>query len=169
MLMARQADEFTMNNHRTDNTSIPDNNSQAQDAARTTDMPFTGTPAAFKERCAAFLVVLCNDKDMEKAARYLAPDCVLIHEDHPPVKGPKAFIEVWQKNLMGMPDYHKDIKDMVVEMEARDQGEAQVCFYSQIIGIVVALHLNRRLWQFTALNSWTGGLSIGSNSWKHCT
>jgi hypothetical protein len=29
---------------------------------------------------------------------------------------------------------------------------------------VVALHLNRRLWQFTALNSWTGGLSIGSNS-----
>jgi Tn3 transposase DDE domain len=33
----------------------------------------------------------------------------------------------------------------------------------------VALHLNRRLWQFTALNSWTGGLSIGSNSWKHCT
>ena len=35
--------------------------------------------------------------------------------------------------------------------------------------LAVALHLNRRLWQFTALNSWTGGLSIGSNSWKHCT
>ena len=27
----------------------------------------------------------------------------------------------------------------------------------------VALYLNRRLWPFTALNSWTGGLSIGSN------
>src|SRR5271166_1440618 len=33
----------------------------------------------------------------------------------------------------------------------------------------VALYLNRRLWPFTALNSWTGGLSIGLNSWKHCT
>ncbi len=33
----------------------------------------------------------------------------------------------------------------------------------------VALYLNRRLWSFTALNSWTGGLSIGLNSWKHCT
>ena len=35
--------------------------------------------------------------------------------------------------------------------------------------LVVALYLNRRLWPFTALNSWTGGLSIGLNSWKHCT
>ena len=33
----------------------------------------------------------------------------------------------------------------------------------------VALYLNRRLWLFTALNSWTGGLSIGLDSWKHCT
>ena len=33
----------------------------------------------------------------------------------------------------------------------------------------VALYLNRRLWPFTALNSWTGGLSIGLHSWKHCT
>jgi hypothetical protein len=33
----------------------------------------------------------------------------------------------------------------------------------------VALYLNRRLWRFTALNSWTGGLSVGLNSWKHCT
>jgi TnpA family transposase len=29
----------------------------------------------------------------------------------------------------------------------------------------VALHLNRRLWPFTALNSWTGGVSTGCNSW----
>jgi len=34
---------------------------------------------------------------------------------------------------------------------------------------LVALYLNRRLWPFTALNSWTEGLSIGLNSWKHCT
>jgi hypothetical protein len=33
----------------------------------------------------------------------------------------------------------------------------------------VALYLNRRLWPFTALNSWTGGLSVGLNSWKNCT
>jgi hypothetical protein len=30
---------------------------------------------------------------------------------------------------------------------------------------VVALHLNRRLWPFTALNSWTGSLSSGFKSW----
>jgi hypothetical protein len=29
----------------------------------------------------------------------------------------------------------------------------------------VALYLNRRLWPFTALNSWTGSLSTGFNSW----
>src|SRR5262245_35883081 len=29
----------------------------------------------------------------------------------------------------------------------------------------VALYLNRRLWSFTALNSWTGSQSIGFNSW----
>jgi hypothetical protein len=28
-----------------------------------------------------------------------------------------------------------------------------------------ALYLNRRLWPFTALNSWTGGVSTGCNSW----
>jgi hypothetical protein len=40
---------------------------------------------------------------------------------HPPAKGPKAFIEVCQKNLIGMHDYYqKNIKDMVVEMEAGD-------------------------------------------------
>ena len=31
--------------------------------------------------------------------------------------------------------------------------------------VVVALHLNRRLWPFTALNSWTGSLSTGFKSW----
>ena len=125
-----------MSNHPADDTSTAANPRPAQPQAATPDTPFTGTPAAFKERCATFLVVLCNDKDMEKAARYLAPDCVLIHEDHPPVKGPKAFIDVWQKNLAGMPDYHKDIKDMVVEMEAGDQRIARVWVYSQITGIV---------------------------------
>jgi hypothetical protein len=29
----------------------------------------------------------------------------------------------------------------------------------------VALYLNRRLRPFTALNSWTGGISTGCNSW----
>jgi hypothetical protein len=32
-------------------------------------------------------------------------------------------------------------------------------------GQKVALHLNRRLWSFTALNSWTGSLSTGFKSW----
>ncbi len=125
-----------MSNHPTENalggkgTSLPGGKSNA------TNAPFNGTPAAFKERCTTFLVVLCNDKDMEKASSYLAPDCVLIHEDHPPVKGPKAFIEVWQKNLASMPDYHKNIKDLVVEMEEGDEGVARVWVYSQITGIV---------------------------------
>jgi hypothetical protein len=33
----------------------------------------------------------------------------------------------------------------------------------------VALYLNRRLWPFTALNSWTGSLSIDLDSWKGWT
>lgn len=96
---------------------------------------FDGTPKAFKDRCFTFLVVLCNDKDMEAAAAYLAPDCILIHEDHPPVRGPEAFIGIWKKNLAGMPDYHKDIKDMVVEMEPGAAGIARVWVYSRIQGI----------------------------------
>ena len=34
---------------------------------------------------------------------------------------------------------------------------------------VVALYLNRRLWPFTALKSWTGGLATGLNSRTNCT
>ena len=97
--------------------------------------PFDATPQAFKDRCFTFLNVLCNDKDMAKAAAYLATDCTLIHEDHPPVSGPKAFIDVWMKNLASMPDYHKDITDVVVEMEPGPAGVARVWVYSRISGI----------------------------------
>jgi hypothetical protein len=101
----------------------------------TSDMPFTGTADAYKDRCFTFLNVLCNDKDMKKAATYLAPDCVLIHADHPPVKGSKAFIEMWEKNLAGMPKYQKDIEDIIVETLPEDKGVARVWVYSQIAGI----------------------------------
>jgi hypothetical protein len=47
---------------------------------------------------------------------------------------------------------------------AKDGGTLEYVFEAG-----VALYLNRRLWPFTALNSWTAGLSIGLNSWKHCT
>lgn len=96
---------------------------------------FNGSPAAFKERCFTFLNILCNDKDLEKAAGYLAPDCILIHEDQATVRGPKAFLDVWQKNLASIPDYHKDIKDMVVEINAEDKGVARVWVYSRINGL----------------------------------
>ena len=96
---------------------------------------FGAKPQDFKDRCFTFLDVLCNDKDMEKASAYLAPDCVLIHEDHPPVRGPKAFIAVWVKNLATMPGYRKDIRDMVVEMEPGGEGVARVWVYSRIDGI----------------------------------
>ena len=103
-----------------------------RDAIGTT---FGGTPEAFKHRCFTFLDILCNDKDMEAAATFLASDCTLIHEDHPPVEGPKAFIDVWKRNLAKMPDYHKDIRDMVVEMEPGAAGVARVWVYSRIRGI----------------------------------
>ncbi len=96
---------------------------------------FGGTSEAFKDRCFTFLDILCNEKDMEAAATYLAPDCILIHEDHSPVKGPKAFIDVWKSNLVKMPDYHKDIEDLVVEMESGSAGVARVWVYSRIKGI----------------------------------
>ena len=79
--------------------------------------------------------VLCNDMSMGDATGYVAPDCVLIHEDHPPVRGPRAFIDVWQNNLAAMPDYHKDIRDMVVEMEPGAAGVGSVWVYSRIQGI----------------------------------
>ena len=53
---------------------------------------FSRTSDAYKDRCFTFLDVLCNQKNMEEAAAYLAPNCILIYEDHPPVRGPKAFI-----------------------------------------------------------------------------
>ncbi len=89
----------------------------------------------FKDRCFTFLDVLCNDKDMEKASAYLAPDCLLIHEDHPPVRGAREFIEVWMKNLASMPGYHKDIRDMLVEIEPDGASVARVWVYSRIEGI----------------------------------
>ena len=98
-------------------------------------MKLDGTPKSFKDRCFTFLNVLCNDKDLEGAASYLASDCILVHEDHPPVHGPRAFLEVWRRNLKGMPAYQKDIRDMVVEMEPGQAGIARVWVFSRIRGI----------------------------------
>jgi hypothetical protein len=95
---------------------------------------FGGTPGDFKNRCYTFLVILCNDKDMAKAATYLAPNCVLVHADFPPVHGPDAFIAMWEQNLAKMPNYYKDVQDMVVEME-KAHGVARIWVYSQISGI----------------------------------
>ena len=96
---------------------------------------FGGTPDDFKNRCYTFLVILCNHTEVDNAASYRAADCVLVHEDFPPVRGPEAFIAAWKQNLAKMPNYHKDIKDMVVEMDKESDGVARVWVYSRISGI----------------------------------
>ena len=98
-------------------------------------MLFDGTSSAYKNRCFSFLDILCNDKDLEKAAKYLAPGCILIHEDFPAVKGAEAFIDNWDKNLSTMPRYSKDIQDMVVEFDPEERGIARVWVYSRISGL----------------------------------
>jgi hypothetical protein len=50
-----------------------------------------------------------------------------------------------------------------------DDGSSIVGNLPPLETVVVALYLNRRLWPFTALNSWTGGLATGLNSWTNCT
>ena len=99
------------------------------------DFPFRATPESYKQRCFTFLYILCNDKDMEKAGTYLAPDCVLVHEDGPPVNGAEAFLATWGKTLAKMPGYHKDMQDMMVEVGQEPNGVARVWVYSRITGI----------------------------------
>ena len=96
---------------------------------------FTASAEAFKQRCYTFLYVLCNDKDMHRAGTYLAPNCVLVHEDQPPVQGSEAFLDTWGKTLESMPGYHKDMKDMMVELGQEPDGVARVWVYSRISGI----------------------------------
>ena len=95
---------------------------------------FGGTPADFKNRCYTFLDVLCNDKNLDRAARYLHPDCVMIHADNPPVHGSSAFLGAWGANLEKMPDYHKDVRDIIVELGGPSEA-ARVWVYSRISGI----------------------------------
>ena len=97
--------------------------------------PFQPTPEGYKQRCFTFLYVLCNDKDMKLAATYLAPDCVLVHEDAPPVRGAEAFISTWGTTLKKMPNYHKDMQDMMVELGQEPGGVTRVWVYSRIDGI----------------------------------
>ena len=96
---------------------------------------FEANPEGFKQRCYTFLYILCNDKDMKKAGTYLAPDCVLVHEDNPPVRGAEAFLKIWGKTLEAMPAYHKDMQDMMVELGQEHDGTARVWVYSRIDGI----------------------------------
>ena len=96
---------------------------------------FKATQEGFKKRCYTFLYILCNDKHMKKAGTYLAPDCVLLHEDGPPVDGPSAFLKTWGKTLQMMPGYHKDMQDMMVELGREPNGVARVWVYSRISGI----------------------------------
>ena len=55
-------------------------------------MAFPGTATAYKDTCASFLRILCNEKDMTRARTYLADDCTLIHADFEPIHGADAFI-----------------------------------------------------------------------------
>ena len=98
-------------------------------------MAFSGTPSAYKDACATFLRILCNDKDMERARTYLAEDCTLIHEDFEPVHSADTFIKMWSKNLVHMPDYHKVIVDIVCELEEGSEKGAVLWVYSRISGI----------------------------------
>ena len=96
---------------------------------------FGGSPLDYKNRAYTFLDVLCNDRDFPRAHSYLDPNCVLIHADNPPVRGADEFISGWQQNLKQMPDYHKNILDIVVEPGDEHPGVAKVWVYSQISGI----------------------------------
>jgi hypothetical protein len=98
-------------------------------------MSFSGTISAYKDSCAAFLRTLCNAKDMTRARDFLAEGCILVHEDLSPVQGADAFIDMWSKNLLSMPEYHKTIIDIVGELgEDKEQG-AVLWVYSRISGI----------------------------------
>ena len=85
---------------------------------------FVGSSKGFKNRCYTFLVVLCNDRDFKQVRLYLDPNCVLIHEDDPPLEGPDAFVTTWQQTLETMPNYHKSIQDMIYEGRS---GETRRC------------------------------------------
>jgi len=111
---------------------------------------FGGSPQDYKDRCYTFLITLCNDKDMVRAARYLDPECVLTHEDNPPVRGAEAFIRTWSQLLGKMPEYHKDIQSMVVEMDSERPSVARVWVYSRITGISTSVRDSIDMMHFSA-------------------
>jgi hypothetical protein len=120
---------------------------------------FDGSPAAYKNRCYTFLIILCNEKDLGAAfkyaspvshlrvqnliisnycsTRYLANDAILLHDDHPPVIGARNFIEAWGGNLNRMPNYHKDVRAIITESDdaPRNIGGMKVWVYSRIDGL----------------------------------
>ena len=118
---------------------------------------FGGSPQDYENRCYTFLVTLCNDKDMERAAAYLPPDCMLIHEDNPPVHGAKGFIESWGKLLQHMPNYHKVIKDILVEKDPESPNAVRVWMYSRITGITARVRDSVDMMHFS-----TSGLFLDS-------
>ncbi len=100
---------------------------------------FSGSAQEYKDRCFTFLDILCNEKDFERASGYIAPDCVLVHEDNEPVHGAENFIGVWKATLEKMPRYTKEINDIMLEVSPNKQGGARVWVYSTITGITDAV------------------------------
>ena len=98
-------------------------------------MAFSGTVDAYKDTCASFLRILCNDKDMLQARAYLADACTLVHGDSEPIHGADAFIDMWSKNLVHMPEYHKVIVDIICELNDDRAVGATLWVYSRIRGI----------------------------------
>ena len=111
---------------------------------------FVGSSKGFKNRCYTFLVVLCNDRDFKQVRLYLDPNCVLIHEDDPPLEGPDAFVTTWQQTLETMPNYHKSIQDMIYEADPERPGGARIWVYSQITGVTDALRDSIDMMHFTS-------------------
>jgi hypothetical protein len=74
----------------------------------------------------------------------------LTHEDNLSLKGPDAFVAMWQKTLEKMPNYHKDIQDMMYEPDPERSGGARIWVYSHITGITGAVRDTIDMMHFTA-------------------
>lgn len=111
---------------------------------------------------------ICGSSPVPRGRRYRLRDRSFISEKMPPQS--RAVVLPWWQ-LLGRSRWH--LPGALIATLALISADCVLLpLYSPAAGIliavapIVALHLNRRLRSFTALNSWTRSLSIGLDSWS---
>ena len=89
--------------------------SSSSSTSATTSSDYTN----LQYRARNILELLCNERDTESVVQMISPNVVVQHDDNAPVTSRTAFVDGFKDTLAGIPDFHIEIREAVVDDQQR--------------------------------------------------